>query len=722
MWLNRITLRNVGVHERLDVRFQRGLVAVCGPNGSGKSTLVKAALAALTNDWSRFHGGKEAALRDTTGDGGEAHVRLEAEHAGCSFVVTRRLRGSPAHELSVPAEGLELFKDGEIGAFLESRLGVDRKTINTYVFVRQRGMLDFLDQGEAARAKAFHHLCRTGRAVEIFDAAGRMLSGLAAAAEPVEAADALRVRLGEARARRKRLRAELEHWGARVLSGDVLRQARRAVAAAEALEVAGVDLAAAEARITNARDDVVSATDQVERARAARREASDRVEAGRSAAAAAARRVALQDRRESVGRDLRRAATALRQLQAEAVNRPEPPPPAGRVSDLDAARARLLADQSRLRGAREDVRTFAASGVVACPTCGTPVSQFYERVEESRRLVRDLPPTITDQFAAIAAEEAYRRELSGWREWEGAHAARRLAAQREVDRIEEELAGLPAGDAERDREAVEAHRRLEEALRGADDRLLMATERLDARSKAVARAEADLVERTARVAALQVDARKAAKARRYLLEHEEAVPEVAAREATLGELGATIDDLGARLEAAREDADRERRRAAAAGLLGRLRDEVFHHSRLPRLVARGNLQRTEGAINRELELFGRPFRVEAGDDLGFVVHFPGDPPRRAEQLSDGQKGVLAFAYRPALASVFDADVGLLVLDEPTDGLDGANLIYLREALRRLAGEVRGKRQLIVVTHQESLLPAFDQVVRIGESSDGERDV
>jgi ATPase subunit of ABC transporter with duplicated ATPase domains len=153
-----------------------------------------------------------------------------------------------------------------------------------------------------------------------------------------------------------------------------------------------------------------------------------------------------------------------------------------------------------------------------------------------------------------------------------------------------------------------------------------------------------------------------------------------------------------------------------AAVLQRLRDEVFHHSKLPRLVARGNLERMEAAVNAQLKEFGSPFWVRASETLGFTAHLPGKPPRPVESLSGGQQGVFAFAYRAALGSRFAVDAGMLALDEPTDGLDAANVAYLRDALAGLAGRVRGSRQVFVVSHSEALLPAFDHVVRFGGGS------
>jgi chromosome segregation ATPase len=146
-------------------------------------------------------------------------------------------------------------------------------------------------------------------------------------------------------------------------------------------------------------------------------------------------------------------------------------------------------------------------------------------------------------------------------------------------------------------------------------------------------------------------------------------------------------------------------------ILARARD-VVHRDGLPQRVAQANLHRMEADINAGLDHFGRPFWVEADTDLTFVAHKPGTPPHAAGLLSGGQKMVLAVSFWNAVASMYKADVGMLVLDEPTANLDAANVAGLAEAMAAFTGTVRGRRQLIMVTHADALKSAFDQVVTL----------
>ncbi|MES4902366.1 thiol reductant ABC exporter subunit CydD [Streptomyces sp. NPDC000395] len=100
--------------------------------------------------------------------------------------------------------------------------------------------------------------------------------------------------------------------------------------------------------------------------------------------------------------------------------------------------------------------------------------------------------------------------------------------------------------------------------------------------------------------------------------------------------------------------------------------------------------------------------------LGFVDALPhGADTRLGEMgagLSAGQR------QRIALARAFLADRPVLLLDEPTAGLDGETEAAVVEAVRRLA---EGRTVLLVV-HRPALLPLADRVVRLSGPTAGPR--
>ena len=68
----------------------------------------------------------------------------------------------------------------------------------------------------------------------------------------------------------------------------------------------------------------------------------------------------------------------------------------------------------------------------------------------------------------------------------------------------------------------------------------------------------------------------------------------------------------------------------------------------------------------------------------------------AGRLSGGEKVLLGISFRVAVNSMFAIDLGLLVLDEPTAGLDKGNLACLHVAFERLRELSRSRGLQIVM--------------------------
>lgn len=143
-------------------------------------------------------------------------------------------------------------------------------------------------------------------------------------------------------------------------------------------------------------------------------------------------------------------------------------------------------------------------------------------------------------------------------------------------------------------------------------------------------------------------------------------------------------------------------------------EDLFHWSGLPKSVSQSNMELLVEDINENLSLFDNPFSVQSSEDLTFLAYFPGKPPVKANQLSGGQKVVLAIAFRAALDRVFGHDVGMMFLDEPTAGLDTDNIDYFHTALQQFSAKLSGKRQIAVITHVQELESVFDQVVTVNK--------
>ena len=141
---------------------------------------------------------------------------------------------------------------------------------------------------------------------------------------------------------------------------------------------------------------------------------------------------------------------------------------------------------------------------------------------------------------------------------------------------------------------------------------------------------------------------------------------------------------------------------------------VLHRDVLPKMAALNYLELMQTEINDMLLRFDSPFLVEATEDLSFTANFKDGRKIPAARLSGGEKVLLALAFRVVVNDVFAKDLGVLILDEPTAGLDEGNLSCIRIAVDKLK-ELSASRglQVIMITHERELHNMFDNVIEIG---------
>ena len=85
----------------------------------------------------------------------------------------------------------------------------------------------------------------------------------------------------------------------------------------------------------------------------------------------------------------------------------------------------------------------------------------------------------------------------------------------------------------------------------------------------------------------------------------------------------------------------------------------------------------------------------------------------ASRLSGGQKYVLSLIYRCVLAEMLNATFPVLVLDEPTTGLDVQNRELLVNMLRNVSAILSQRgMSLLIPTHDKLLTASADNVISI----------
>ena len=704
MYIKRVTLKNIGPHRHLVVDFKQGLVGIFGANGKGKSTLVNSIYAGLTNDFSRFSGVKSDIINDMCGDE-ESFIKIDAEHEGVEFTILRSLRPNKS-KLTITGEKEAINKAGDIETRLREELGVDMNIIDHYVFIDQGQIADFLNQTDAVRAKVYKHLCRTEQADDIYKACEEMLKENTIAALVIDNSDELVTAIGELKAELQQLADERKELQAKTLNAKSLATAESIIQKKARYDDLKLELMDLPDRLERAENHLEPLDAKLKAAKKSVASATATINSTKDAAEAA--KIAISHLAQHAKRAARKAQ--LEKSLAEITDNPSEPPavPEG-YDELEAMQEEAPVLSAQIDAATEIVQLVESGKEGKCPTCRQPIDEKF--VAEQRSIMQ-LSTRLTSLRKRIAAahmydvaKAKYDRGMASWK------------ASIEASKAElAELKGLkePKGDKDALQAIIDEYTAAVDALDTARDLVDMRTEEIQTATVRVNTLRTQLVSLQAKLKENEVDESKYAKVKTRLEEHKQAVTQDATLSGQMFQIQRNITDKEESLAKLKNVVKRRKKLKRLMGIVARAR-EVFHWKELPWIVAQGNLAFMEQDINDALEWFGSPFWAEASEDLSFKIHFPGAPPRKAESLSGGQKGVFAIAFRRGVNTLFGADIGTMWLDEPTANLDDENVSYFEEALNRLAAEVRGNRQMVIITHAKELQSAFDQVITIGES-------
>lgn len=706
-----VMMHNFGPQAHFETRIMNGLVGIFGRNGGGKTHLVNGAYAALTNDFTRFDGVKTERIYRGAEPKEESFYELDAEHNGMEFTLRRTIRPNKS-SLRIKGEP-EITKATEIETRLRRDLGVDMKLIDTYVFVNQGKMTNFLSHTPSERAEAFKYLCGTQKADLITKACGELLGDSDLSTDVVDNSDELVTEIGrleaiiaEHESERKKLEKQQLNEKSLATANTIVRKRTRYEEVEAELEEERTSL-----------NDYQSRLKKRIRSQAAKYRSLNEHEATvaelktKSDQATTALSVwSTYEKRRKRKKELTEAKTAL-EAEAGKKVKPEKPADYDQLEELRNTRSglqtKLTAATDTLEGLQQGEADVEHMDKCKCPTCLQSVPLKF--IKAQAEISKSLPPQIEELGKRISAITSYDQLLNSWKTWKAGYDAR-------VKANAEELAGFkglkePDGDKADLQRDVNLHTTAVDALdniRTAYDDLSKKVTQTETRVKTI---KERIEKHTIKLSTLVVDDVRLERAKQRLAEHEAAKLAIAGVDGKLDEARKSLKSTNTTLEQLRVKIARRKKAQKAMKVLAKV-NEAFHWSNLPRLVAQGNLFNMEQDINDSLSLFGNPFWAEADENLGFKVHFSDQNVHRAEGLSGGQKGVFAIAFRTAVNSLFGADIGMMWLDEPTDGLDEVNLAYFGEALIALAKQVRNKRQLVVVTHANSLRTSFDQVIEV----------
>jgi exonuclease SbcC len=758
--IRRVAIENLRSHARTEFVFGPGTNVLVGPMGAGKSTVLEAISLALFGTCPAAK--RQDVLIEDMIRQGEKEARVELEFVGKDgkvYTVVRKFGGKSEASLKSEGEGEEITKVRRVNEEVERRLGISYDVFERAVFAEQ-GRLDAPIAGagrsrreridellgllvlEDARKNAMkiakslsdraEELERTvsilererveEQLVEIaskISSLQRQISELQAEAERADKkyqetkaeVEKLREVRSQIEALRKQL-VELEgkerqqnRWIGTM--GDRLGEKARLpveVLRAEAERLAG-EVLAAEKELREIEQEEQRVQEEFLKASS---------QASNTAAKLESARKILEEKEEATKRleslgdvdgRVGRLEEECRNLQAE-------------ISKLEANRERVEKAISSLRG---------AAGT--CPTCQSPLSE-----ERKEGLLREYESELGRCMENISR---FRLDLEGKKaelgQWRSAQAeAQRLRAKAEgleeareqvrllegeLGKIREEMEGLAARLGEvRDRKRAkeEEYRRLS-GEHGRANEILIWREKLEEAKRELREIQAQKLQLNSQIASLAkvLDEER-------LSQLEQDLPGLAARaeglrtklEAARRELE-EIQRRGEELEGKRRQLEEGRRRLSLlreyAAYLRKAKEALEGAQEEVRVTYVNTVNALMSSIWRQLYLPGRStpiadvaLRVVEGDYTlqalrnGIWVNVEGG-------VSGGERAVALFALRMAFALAIAPEFGLVVLDEPTYGLDQQAIETLAEVLRE--GLPQGIRQVILISHEPGLRDA-----------------
>lgn len=711
MYFKNLVIENFARIRSLSLDFQRGSVGIFGPNGAGKSTLLDAMYVLVTGDWRRMpQKVKEKCINNVCEDGSKSFIYGEVVHGDNTLKIHRGLR--PNKNWLVVNNGEKIEDSNKIEETINEKLGIDRQLLDLYVFKRQDEIYGFLMATNAERAKAYQTLCRTEHCEELWDMLGDFLNKDSEVnAQVVDNSDEIKAKIAEIDGELAVLGGQKEaeegsllNNKSKVAAEEILRHAQRTIDLNGERKKQVERVERGNADVTFASKDAQTTLEKLNTRKAKVKKGKDAYEENK------AYLKAWEQYQKQKGHAKKLNDTKVALESEEKINKPPKAPEGYGQTDIGTLREALFENKRNRKDANKLVANFGTGDLVECPTCGTPVKNLEAKIEAARNTANMLDGVIAQGEARIEAYEEYEKKVRKFERWKVDWEARVNANKASIEALPKLT--TPLGDRAALEKEVADYEALLKRLETSQAELTDAEGVVNQAKARLEAAETRLNEIDQELAEIKEPEEKVEKARRRMNEHTAASQNIARIEGQISGHERRKEGLTEDLDRLKAKLDRGKKVRKMAKIITLARD-VFHRDKLPREVAQTNLSRMEGDINENLERFGDPFWVETDADLTFKVHKPGEPPQTASWLSTGQRVVLALCFWPAVGSLWKEDLGMLALDEPTANLDGDNRKALSEALQSMAASVRGKQQLIMVTHDENLKSSFDQVIELG---------
>lgn len=706
MFLKKVKLFNFCQHIDKTIEFQKGLNVIVGPNGSGKSNIINGVYGALTGDFSRNAGKTTENISINRAINAPSGIDLEFSHGNNDLRIVRRL--DPADRQFFVGDKV-YTADKDVSEKLSHILEVDKDILNQYVFVEQWDHFGPLSLSPAKRISAFQKLFKIDQLTKISDELSEGSLKMASVSTSIFDLPALIVKKSETEDYISKIESSISDLPtidsldqSMVVHTSLINDWKRKQklialisTREETITVLNKEKDKHQKGLNKLTTDLVDADDNIQSLKEAF-ESANQIEAA-------------WIKYDYYVIQKTSYEKKLDKLILEKSLKAEPIEPEG-YNESDEELQKLLDDvKFKLVQHTNFIKSIDVSDDSAtCPTCGTSAKNLRDKWDQASIESIDLSDKVVELTKSIQDNRAYDKAKVTHLLWLNGH-------EKQISEVSRSMASLnvetkPEFSRDEAKNIISNYNELKNNFINI--------------GKAINKIDVEMAKTTT---ALEQQEQEFTKEKeeidKYKDINEEAVETaqtaISRIKETKAEVSAVLTDLAVSKAEFKNISDNlvtATKQVNLASLHSSWNDRVeslkkiFKYNALPMVLSYRYMAQVVVELNNTLSQIGVPFTIELEHDLSFTVNF-GFQKVPASRLSGGQKVILTIAYRLAVNFTFATNLGLLCLDEPTVGLDEANLGSLERAFERLKDfSLSNGVQIIVVTHEKGLSHLFDHTI------------
>lgn len=715
MKLNQLRLNHFAQHEEKTVDFpSSGVVILQGANGSGKSNIVRALQFALRGTIPDL---PSKGLAITWGsDTGSVELDFTINGLDCS--ITRSLSSAKA-TLTIGDD--EFTSASEVNLELHKLLAISSSLISQIVFVNQGELTQVIRQAPAERAKFLHSICGTDRFEKIYNTIGLSLNKLLYVEKPVESTaqitesiQNLTDEIADKRQQIQTLEALIRDYDGEAKANyhammiNYSSQVNNPTTGLEAT-IKLMGLYAGEVKALKARvNEAVAKYEQLKDLERIQTPIADKARLD----------LAQYTQSQKVQEDRAGILQALDELKAENekwVNvKSDFVPNEEHYQGINSAIYQLDTFVAR---AENDLKKFACD---ECPTCGTtkivpklgdPVTfeelrrKSQERIDKSKDESRLYKIEITEYLRKKKIHEDTMREVNEWRTMYDASVAVLNGKLQSL----ETLAPDKTVDLAAARNIVDDMDKLRHEIAVADkEKSTVLSNCTNAEAKYQRTMDLHLKLLGLHGELVGYDFKAVENQLAAWNQQRNTLAQLRGEVMQLERNLTKLRDQWARVKAAEEKTEKQLK---VRKLLETVRD-VFHRDKLPAAITRTYFASINHVWNELLATLEVPFSCQFSDNFEVLLAFPNGN-AMIQQASGGQQCCAALTFVLAVSRLFASQIGFIVLDEPTYGLDSDRIDRVTNLLQNLQSyATNNSLQIICVTHEERLKSGFEHIITL----------